>query len=192
MSWPVSYYHDTRPNAVARGAGRVSDYCLSAAAHATGLYARLVADATGAVRAPAKASSTIDQDERRRSLHEVLTEIEGYAALEDDWDGEGSLVPTPAAAQVAKRVVRLVARRTAETGLSWRRPSVEPIGDGRIGLRWEGRGGSVLLLVGPSPQNGCTCVTRAPGAAPRRAIETTGDAVGEVIGVLEGDSAGQP
>jgi hypothetical protein len=117
-------------------------------------------------------------------IKEVLTEIEEYQMLGDNWDLEGARAVDGGAAQLASRIIRLADRAASKQGVSWKDPVAGPVSDGGMSLEWEGKGRQVLMLTHPGQPCIVECILRVTGSKPNRQLVSIEGAVELALGAL--------
>lgn len=123
--------------------------------------------------------STVPQPQLVRELRVVYAQIDSCLELEEDWDGEDSLPPTPEAVRVAKSIWSRVSESVARTGgHACPPPVVGPTGDGGMMLSWEVGGKRLLLLIRALRGERIVCVLDVPPADPVRSVRAESAAAG--------------
>lgn len=69
-------------------------------------------------------------------LAKAEDELHELGDLESDWDGEGAEAVDRQTINIARGMLRAVARKAERTGHAWHRPEVAPMRSGGVSLSW--------------------------------------------------------
>ncbi len=113
------------------------------------------------------------------TMDETVAEINGLAALDQGWDGEGAEAVSPVAISRAILVLTNAVEAAHARGATWDAPDVAPTADGGVGLSWRRVGRSLLVIVHPNHAT-VVCVKKDENGASSRHVVNL-DQVSEYI-----------